>query len=137
MNLKIIKAGIALAGGVLTGILGGWDIALQVLICFVIADYATGVAAAWINKELNSLVGFRGIAKKILLFVPVGIAYALDQLTGYEVLRSVAIIFYVANEGLSIVENLGNCGVPIPAVLARALEQMKDKAEEGDTNDDH
>lgn len=125
-----LKWGIASVGGLLVGLLGGWDVALKVLVIFVILDYITGVTAAFVEKKLDSNVGFRGIAKKILLFVPVVVGYWLDVAAGVQVFRSMAIFFYMANEGLSILENLGRAGVAIPASLKAALEQMKQKAEE-------
>ena len=116
---------ITLVGGFLTSLLGGWDMALQVLVLFVVLDYATGLVAAYGEQNLNSRVGFRGIAKKILLFVPVAVAYWLDMLLGQEILRSLAIFFYIANEGLSMMENLGRAGVPFPEQIQEALEQLK------------
>jgi len=127
-----IKITFALVGGWLTAVLGGWDTALQVLVLFVVMDYITGMIAAWYEKRLNSRVGFRGIAKKILLFVPVAVGYWLDVLLGQEILRSLAIWFYLANEGLSMLENLGRCGVPILEPLKDALEQLKKKGEKVD-----
>lgn len=120
----------ALVGGVITAALGGWDMMLQVLILFIVLDYVTGLIAAWYERQLDSRTGFRGITKKVLIFVPVTIAYALDQAIGQDILRSLAICFYVANEGLSILENLGRASVPIPAPLKSALEQLKEKADE-------
>ena len=127
--LSWLKAAFALIGGWVTAALGGWDTALQVLVLFVVMDYITGLIAAWYENRLNSRVGFRGIAKKILLFVPVAVGYWLDVLLGQEILRSLAIWFYLANEGLSMLENLGRCGVPILAPLKDALEQLKKKGE--------
>ena len=116
---------VALVGGLLTSLLGGWDMALQVLVLFVILDYATGLVAAYGEQSLSSRVGFRGITKKIMLFVPVAVAYWLDMLLGQEILRSLAIFFYIANEGLSMLENLGRAGVPCPEQIQTALEQLK------------
>jgi toxin secretion/phage lysis holin len=127
-----IKAAFALLGGAITAVLGGWDLALQVLVLFVVLDYLVGLIAAWTEKSLDSRIGFRGIAKKILLFVPIAICYALDQVLGQEILRSLAIFFYIANEGLSIIENLGRAGVPVPDALGEALEQLKKKGEKAD-----
>jgi toxin secretion/phage lysis holin len=124
-----LRVAFAILGGTITAFLGGWDMALQVLVLFVVLDYITGLIAAWYEKRLDSRVGFRGIAKKILLFVPIAICYALDRVLGQEILRSLAIFFYIANEGLSIVENLGRAGVPVPDALGEALEQMKKKGE--------
>ena len=122
---------VALVGGLLTSLLGGWDMALKVLVLFVVLDYATGLVAAYGEQNLNSRVGFRGIAKKILLFVPVAVAYWLDMLLGQEILRSLAIFFYIANEGLSMMENLGRAGVPFPEQIQEALEQLKGDGERG------
>lgn len=127
--LTWFKCVFAFVGGTITAALGGWDLALQVLVLFVVLDYMTGLVAAWYSKTLNSQVGFRGICKKVLLFIPVAICYALDQVLGQEILRSLAIFFYIANEGLSITENLGLCGVPVPAQLMGALEQLKQRGE--------
>ena len=131
-TLTWIKGVFALVGGSITAVLGGWDLALQVLVLFVVLDYITGLVAAWYRKVLNSRVGFRGICKKVLLFIPIAICYALDQVIGQEILRSLAIFFYIANEGLSITENLGLCGVPVPVPLLDALEQLKKKGESVD-----
>lgn len=127
--LQSIKYGIAVAGGLITGFLGGWDTSLKVLVAFVVLDYFTGLLAAYFEKKLDSTVGFKGITRKVLLFVPIGVGYYLDQLLGQQVLRSLAIWFYLANEGLSLVENLGRCGVPMPPGLVDALQQIKKRGE--------
>lgn len=130
--IKYLKYAIAIVGGVLTGLLGGWDMMLQVLVFIVILDYATGLAAAWVEKTLNSEIGARGILKKVLLFVVVILAYQLDRAIGQEVFRSLAIWFYLANEGLSIIENCARAGLPIPASIRTALEQLKKKGDTGE-----
>ena len=127
--IAYIKNGLALLGGVLMGLLGSWDMALKVLVIFVVFDYITGITAAWYKKKLNSDIGMKGIAKKILLFVPVSIGYWLDNLLGQEVLRSIAILFYVVNEGLSITENLARVGIPFPPALLDAFNQLKKKGD--------
>jgi len=124
------KLTIAAVGGMITGALGGWDTALKALFIFVLFDYFTGLSAAWCEKKLNSEVGAKGIVKKICLFVPVGVCFWLDNITGQSFLRSIAIFFYIANEGLSIIENLGRMGIPIPPFIKTALEQLKKKADE-------
>ena len=126
-----LKRAAALLGAGPSWLLGGWDLALQILVIFVVFDYITGVVAAWHEKELDSNVGFYGIAKKILLFIPVAIGFWLDQFTGQEILRNIAIFFYIANEGISILENLGRCGVSIPPALLDALGQLKSKNQGG------
>lgn len=129
-----IKAAVAVAGGLLVGLLGGWDVALKILVIFVVMDYTTGLAAAWYEKKLDSNVGLRGIAKKILLFVPVAIGYWLDTLMGHQILRSLAIFFYIANEGLSMLENLSRMDIPIPNAIKDALDQLKKKSEGAEEN---
>lgn len=119
----------ALVGATITAVLGGWDKMLQVLVFVVVLDYATGVTAAFMEKKLDSQVGFRGIAKKVLLFVPVAMGYSLDQILGQNILRSLAIWFYLANEGLSVLENLARAGVPVSPPLKAALEQLRQKGE--------
>ncbi len=132
--LEWLKWGITSVGGLLVGFLGGWDVALKVLVIFVILDYITGVTAAYYERKLDSNVGFWGIAKKIFLFVPVAVGYWLDVSAGTEVFRSLAVFFYMANEGLSILENLARIGIPIPSQLQAALEQLRKKAEESNDN---
>jgi len=124
-----LKYAAALVGGFITAALGGWDTMLVVLVGFVAADYLVGIIAAGMEGKLNSAVGFKGIARKILLFVPVAIAFALDTVLQQDILRSLATWFYLANEGLSIVENLGRIGVPFPPGLLAALEQLQQKGD--------
>ena len=123
------KMVIACIGGMITGALGGWDMALRALCLFVVFDYITGLSAAYCEKKLNSEVGAKGIVKKICLFVPIGVCYWLDSLTGQDFLRSIAIFFYIANEGISVIENLGRMGVPVPPFIMTALEQLKKKSD--------
>ena len=125
-----IKAAVAVCGAVISSLLGGWDLALYVLVSFVIIDYITGIIAAYHEKTLDSRVGFHGITKKILLFIPIVMAVMVDELMGSTVLRSVAIWFYTANEGLSILENLGRVGVLVPPSLLKTLQQLKEKGDE-------
>lgn len=119
-------------GGVITAILGGWDMLLKTLVYLVVADYILGVTAAKVNKEVDSSVGYKGMFKKVMLFIPIGICYSLDQLFGTEMLRNVSIWFYIGNEGISIVENLGKAGVPIPKFLGEALIQLRDTSDKGE-----
>lgn len=119
-------------GGAITTILGGWDMLLKTLVFLVITDYVLGITAAGINGEINSSVGFKGIFRKVILFVPVGVAYALDQVLGSEVLRNMAIWFYIGNEGISIIENLGKAGVPIPKFMREILVQLRDTSDKGE-----
>lgn len=127
---QVMKTGIAIVGAGVSYLLGGWDLSLKALVLFVVCDYITGVSAAWHEKKLNSSVGAWGIAKKILLFVPIVLAYWLDQVLGQDILRNLAIWFYLANEGLSVMENLGRMGIFVPSPMVEALQKLK--KEEGE-----
>lgn len=129
--MKYAKSAVAVLGAACTAAFGGFNLMLRVLVGLVVADYITGVIAAWYECTLDSGIGARGIIKKILLFVIVALAYQIDTAVGQEIFRSLAIWFYMANEALSVIENAGRCGVPIPGFLTAALEQMRQKADEG------
>lgn len=124
---QVIVGGI---GSALTYLYGGWSAVIGILIAFVILDYITGVLAAGSKGELNSAIGFKGIGRKIGIFVLVAIAHLVDRALGDGTLiRDAAIFFYIANELLSIIENAGVLGVPIPDILLRAVEILKGKAD--------
>lgn len=118
-------------GGWLGYFLGGCDGLLYALIAFVVIDYITGVMCAIINRELSSAVGFKGIFRKVLIFLLVGIANVIDvQVIGTgAVLRTAVIFFYISNEGVSLLENAGHLGLPIPEKIKTVLEQLHDRAE--------
>ena len=123
----------AVVGGWLGWFLGGCDGLLYALVAFVAVDYVTGVLCAVADKELSSEVGFRGIAKKALIFLLVGMANVLDvQVIGSGcVLRTVVIFFYISNEGVSLVENAAHLGLPVPEKLKDVLAQLHGRAEDG------
>ena len=118
-------------GGWLGYFLGGCDGLLYALIAFVVIDYITGVMCAIVNRELSSAVGFKGIFRKVLIFLLVGIANIIDvQVIGTgAVLRTALIFFYISNEGVSLLENAGHLGLPIPEKIKTVLEQLHDRAE--------
>lgn len=118
-------------GGWLGYFLGGCDGLLYALIAFVVIDYITGVMCAIINRELSSAVGFKGIFRKVLIFLLVGIANIIDvQVIGTgAVLRTAVIFFYISNEGVSLLENAGHLGLPIPEKIKTVLEQLHDRVE--------
>lgn len=120
-------------GGWLGYFLGGCDGLLYALIAFVVIDYITGVMCAIINRELSSAVGFKGIFRKVLIFLLVGIANIIDvQVIGTgAVLRTAVSFFYISNEGVSLLENAGHLGLPIPEKIKTVLEQLHDRAENG------
>lgn len=130
-TIQVIFAAI---GGWLGWFLGGCDGLLIALLAFVAIDYVTGVMCAIVDKKLSSSVGFRGIFKKILIFALVGVGHIIDTMvigTG-SVLRTAVIFFYLSNEGISLIENAGHLGLPIPAKLKAVLEQLHDRAEKED-----
>ena len=120
-------------GGWLGYFLGGCDGLLYALIAFVVIDYLTGVMCAITDKKLSSAVGFKGIFRKVLIFLLVGIANVIDvQVIGTgAVLRTAVIFFYISNEGVSLLENAGHLGLPIPEKIKTVLEQLHDRAENG------
>ena len=128
----------AAIGGWLGYFLGGCDGLLYALIAFVTIDYLTGVMCAINDKTLSSEVGFRGICRKVLIFLMVGIANILDVHvigTG-SVLRTAAIFFYISNEGISLLENASHLGLPVPKKVKDVLEQLHDRAEDKEKEED-
>lgn len=111
-------------------LLGGVDIALQSLLIVIIIDYLTGIASAIYNKELSSKIGFKGIIKKFSYLLVVALSVVIDNLLGQSgLIRSLVIYFFVANDGLSIIENMTEMKVKLPQKLIDALEQIKKKGE--------
>ena len=121
-------------GGWLGYFLGGCDGLLYALIAFVVIDYITGVMCAVTDKKLSSTVGFKGICRKVLIFLLVGIANVLDvQVIGSgSVLRTAVIFFYISNEGVSLLENAAHLGLPVPDRIKTVLEQLHDRSEKED-----
>ena len=127
-TLQLIFAAI---GGWLGYYLGGFDGLLYALIAFVICDYVTGIMCAVSDKNLSSEVGFKGIAKKVVIFILVAVANIIDTnvITQGAILRTAVIFFYLSNEGLSLVENTTHLGLPVPDKLKAVLAQLHDRAE--------
>lgn len=133
--ITTIKIYIAIVGGTIAGLFGGCDMILKALICFVCVDYITGTVRAIKERKLNSRTGFIGLLKKALIFTVVLLAHVLDEVTGVGALRSMAVMFYISNEGISIIENLGMIGVPFPPKIKEVLEQIKKDDEYENTED--
>lgn len=127
-TIQLIFAAI---GGWLGYFLGGCDGLLYTLIAFVVIDYLTGIMCAISDHTLSSEVGFRGICRKVLIFLLVGIANVLDihVLGNGSVLRTAVIFFYISNEGVSLLENAAHLGLPIPEKVKDVLEQLHGRAE--------
>lgn len=107
-------------------LLGGIDVALSCLLIAIILDYVTGLIKAFVTKELSSKIGIRGIVKKVSILFIVMLAVLIDKVTGETgAIRTLVIYYFVANEGLSVLENLGQAGVPIPQSIKKALKVMK------------
>ena len=128
-----IQLAFAAVGGWLGYFLGGCDGLLYALIAFVAIDYITGVMCAISDKTLSSEVGFKGICRKVLIFLLVGIGHIVDaQVIGNGgVMRTAVIFFYLSNEGISLIENAAHLGLPVPDKLKAVLEQLHDRAEKG------
>ena len=126
---QYIQAIFTALGGWLGWFLGGCDGLIYAVIAFVVIDYITGLMCAVVNKQLSSEVGFRGIFRKVLIFMLVGVGNIVDkQLIGSgSVIRTAVVFFYLSNEGISIIENAGILGLPIPQKLKDVLAQLKDK----------
>ena len=120
-------------GGWLGWFLGGCDGLMYALTAFVVVDYITGIMCAIVDKKLSSEVGFKGICKKVLIFLLVGMANILDVniIGSGSVLRTAAIFFYLSNEGVSLLENAAHLGLPVPNAMKEVLQQLHDRAENG------
>ncbi len=132
-----LLAMLALSGSAVAQLFGGWDAPLQALLWCMAADYVTGMVVAGVFKKsakstdgaLDSRIGFRGICKKGAELVLVLLAVRLDGVLGGQFSRTAVILFFVANEALSVLENLGLMGVPYPAFLRDALEVLREKGD--------
>ena len=134
---NMVQMVFAAVGGWLGYFLGGNDGLLIALVLFVVVDYLTGVMSAVSDKTLSSNVGFKGICRKVLIFLLVGIANILDVHvigTG-SVLRTAVIFFYISNEGVSLLENAAHLGLPVPEKIKAVLEQLHDRVEKTETEE--
>mgnify|MGYP005786782683 CR=1 FL=1 len=137
MEKNGVLAALAAAGSTVAAALGGWDAALQTLLLFMAADYLTGMLVAGVFRQsgksedgaLDSRAGFKGLCKKGAQLVAVLVGARLDLLLGTDWARTAVVLFFLGNEGLSILENLGLMGVPLPEALKNALSVLKEKGE--------
>lgn len=131
-KIGFIGAGI---GTLLTWLFGGWELGLQILIILMILDYITGLMCGYKNEELSSKIGFAGLKKKFTTLIILILGVLLDRLLGQEwMFRTMVIYFYVAMEGISILENAAILNVPIPNIIKNALAQLKEKGDGEDEN---
>lgn len=117
-------------GGAIVSFLGGWDGIAITLITLIILDYVTGVLKAIYNKELSSEIGIKGIIRKVLILITVGITVLLEQNLGIPAIREMVIMFFIANEGISLLENIAQMGIKFPKKLKDILLQLREKEEE-------
>ncbi len=131
MKDTVFSSIVAVIGTAASMFLGGWDIAIQVLIFCMIADYVTGVLGAFRTKTVSSEVMFWGGIRKTIILAVIAFSVLLDQLIGNDapIFRTIAIYFYVGREGLSVVENIGVLGVPLPGFITKSLEQLQEKGD--------
>lgn len=136
MNLYDERFNLLIAGlgTFLTWLFGAWDIALMVLVCFMVLDYITGLIKGYLTKKLSSNTGLHGIARKSVILIVLIMSVMLDRIlnSGTWVFRTLVCYFYIANEGLSILENCSVIGLPIPSKIQEALEQLKNKENESE-----
>lgn len=129
---------LGIIGAVIAAYLGGWDTALQALVVFMTIDYITGIVVAAVFKNslktesgtLNSRIGLKGLFRKLAMLAGVLMAYYLDQVAGTDFVRDATCLAFICNEGLSIIENFGLMGVPIPDVVINAIDVLKDNKKE-------
>lgn len=131
---------IGIAGSAIATLFGGWDAALTTLLIFMGIDYLTGLIVAGVfhrsgkseSGALESLAGWKGLCRKGMTLLVVLVAYRLDLIMGSSFIRDAVVIAFIANETISIVENAGIMGVPIPSVIVKSIEVLKKKAESED-----
>ena len=139
MNISVLKISIfgmlGIVGSYISQLFGGWSMDLQTLLLFMVVDYVSGLILAGVFKKsektksgaLSSNVGFKGLCKKIGILFCVLIAYRLDISIGTDYIRTAVIIAFIVNEAVSIIENVGLMGVPIPPVILKAIDVLKNK----------
>ena len=123
---KLISSVLATIATCCVYVFGGLDVALSCLLIAIVIDYLSGIIKAYVRKELSSNIGLKGILKKVGILCIVALAVLFDRIAGATgAIRTLVIYYFVANEGLSVLENLGAAGVPIPAKLKKALKSLK------------
>ena len=137
-----VSAIAGVVGSTIAYALGGWDLALQTLLIFMAVDYVTGLIVAGVFKKspktkkggLSSLIGWKGLCRKGMALMIVLIACRLDMIVGTDFIRDSAVIAYCTNEAISIIENAGIMGVPIPKPITNAIESLKSKGDDNNGN---
>lgn len=127
MKQVAANSGVAFIGSAFAYFFGGWSQMLMLFFFVIIMDYVTGVMAAIIEKNLSSAVGYKGIIKKFSMVLLVALAYQLDKFTGNDVIMTGTILFFIANELVSIVENYGRIGLPLPPQIKNIIKILREK----------
>ena len=123
----VVKTLTTLFGTGIVYMIGGIDLIFSVLLTFLVLDYVTELMKAFINKDLSSSIGYAGLMKKVGVLIAIIVAHQVDKIApGETLIRTAVITFFIANEGISLIENLSIIGVPVPDVLVRALKAWKD-----------
>lgn len=126
----VFKTGVAALGAISGFLWGGWSMSLQILLTLSLIDYLSGMLASGVEGKLSSRIGFKGIAKKVMIFLIVAVAHLIDKAIGQgSIIESMVVFFYIGNEVLSIIENSGRVGLPIPEQLKNAVQVLKGKGE--------
>lgn len=125
-----ISVAFGVIGGLVVSFLGGWDGLAITLVSFIVLDWITGLLKAIYNKNLSSYTGFRGIIKKVVILIVVGVTVLLEKNMGIPAIREIVMMFFIANEGISLLENVSQMGVPFPDKLKEILIQLRNKKEE-------
>lgn len=137
-EVKVFQVVASAIAGAFAFAFGEWTMMYAVLLMLVALDYGTGLINAWLQKAINSEVGFKGIARKVYIWVIVAIAHAIDaaipQTNG--LLATATCTFYIANEAISILENAAKIGLPVPKMIMKVLMQLKNKDEESEDKDE-
>jgi len=130
MERQISVIGFSVFGSIVSFVFGGWDLLVLILVYAVVIDYITGIIASALEGKLSSQVGFRGIAKKVLIFCVVALSHLVDLLInqGNHLVRNATIFFYLVNEFVSIIENVSRTGIPIPSFLRKAIRLLKNRS---------
>ncbi|SDY18282.1 toxin secretion/phage lysis holin [Evansella caseinilytica] len=128
MTETVMKCAVAATGAIASFIFGGWSTLLAVLLTLVVIDYVTGVMASYIVGNLTSDAGLKGIAKKVFIFAMVAVAHIIGLLLGdTSLIKDAVIFFYIINEIISIFENAGRAGIPLPAKIKKAVKNLREK----------
>lgn len=130
MRVHLVNGAVALVGGVFSFLFGGWSELLSLFLFVIVLDYGSGVAAAIAEgRGLNSQIGFRGLIKKFGIILIIALAHQVDKVLGVEMIFEGTIYFFIANELISITENYGRIGLPLPDTIKKMIDILKDKGD--------